>query len=185
MLESFMAPWAVALELIGAAARPKKCPLEQHRKCAWRKKPREVHMPTNSTRFIGNGRLTCDPATHQDGRMTRFGVAFDDDYKDANGNWVEQTIFIEVQTWNSTAEAVRAAALKKGDMISVVGKIKQSRNEKNELWTKVWAESVNLLARNGNKAAKKEAAPPTDDVPPMDPRDPGYTEGAGSDDVPF
>ncbi len=144
-------------------------------------------MPQNSTRLIAEGRLACDPVTHMDGRMTRFSLAIDDDYKGPDGTWTEQTIFLETQTWNSTAERVRAMALKKGDKVAVTGMIKQSQDkEQKTLWTKIWANSVNLLERYHPKP-KAEAAQqqPSDDVPPIDPRAPEMDDAARSDDVPW
>jgi single-stranded DNA-binding protein len=182
-----MAPWVAALNAFGAATRPEKCPLKQHRQCAWRKKQKEFTMPQNSTRIIAEGRLACDPVTHMDGRMTRFSLAIDDDYKGPDGTWIEQTIFLETQTWNSTAERVRAMALKKGDKVAVTGMIKQSQDkEQKTLWTKIWANSVNLLERYHPKPKAEAAQPqPGDDLPPLDPRAPEMEDTAGSDDVPW
>ena len=144
-------------------------------------------MPTNSTRLIMEGRLTIDPVSHMDGKMLRFGLASDDDYQRTNGEWVEQTIFLETQCWNGVADRARKLGLRKGDKISVIGQIKQSpdKNDPKKTWTKVWASEVNLLARKGDGSKQQTQAPkPAGDVPPMDADDLGFGN-CGHEDVPF
>ena len=127
-------------------------------------------MPTNQTQvIIPAGRLGMDPVDHEingvPGALTRFSLAIDDDYRQGDGSWVEQTVWMEIQTWNALAERVRTLGIRKGDLISVTGKLKQStivdEQGKNRTFTKVWADRVMLLARKGEKRGSKNAAAPT------------------------
>lgn len=72
------------------------------------------------------GRLTKDPelrTTENGYSVCRFSIAVDRNYK-KDGEY--ETDFINLVAWRSTAEFV-AKYFKKGDMISIVGKI-QTRN---------------------------------------------------------
>ncbi|MDT8716116.1 single-stranded DNA-binding protein [Clostridium sp. 19966] len=70
------------------------------------------------------GRLTKDPEKkvfeENDKVMARFIMAVDKEYKNSNGE--KQTDFIPVVLWGKRAE-VALEYLKKGDMISLCGKL--------------------------------------------------------------
>lgn len=74
------------------------------------------------------GRLGKDAETRQVGEntVTSFSVATDDNYKDKNGNWVENTDWINITVWNPS-QTVKS--LSKGDLIIAEGKVKTRQYE--------------------------------------------------------
>lgn len=76
---------------------------------------------TNNCVFIG--RLTADPQlryTQSGVAYTRFTIAVDRDYKNAQGAY--ETDFIDILTWRQLAEIV-ANNLEKGRLVSVEGRL--------------------------------------------------------------
>lgn len=122
-------------------------------------------MPTNSTRFTGKGRLCADPRIHvtsNNAMVAGMSIAFDDDRKvtDNQGaeTWLENTIFMWCEGWNKLAARIAddKNGVRKGDLVFVEGRIKQSRytpegEDKEVTITKVWLDSLQLISRPKQK----------------------------------
>ncbi|MBP7635337.1 single-stranded DNA-binding protein [Candidatus Ozemobacteraceae bacterium] len=99
------------------------------------------------------GNLTRDPQSRQirDGR-TRVGlsVAVNHAFKNTDGQSSSETSFINVSTWNTTADRC-LKHLKKGMPVLVEGRLRVSkfdaRDGKPQYYTEVVAESVTFLSR--------------------------------------
>jgi len=77
-------------------------------------------------RVILLGNLTRDVEikyTQSGLAVTEVGLAVNDKRKDASGNWVEETTFVDVTLWGRTAE-VASEYLSKGSPILVEGRLK-------------------------------------------------------------
>ena len=78
----------------------------------------------NRTILVGN--LTRDPELRHIASGTavaEISLAINDKRKDASGNWIEETTFIDVTLWAKTAE-VAAQYLKKGASVLIEGRLK-------------------------------------------------------------
>ena len=71
----------------------------------------------NATRPIE--RMSKDPLTI----IKRMGLAVNDRRKDASGNWVDETTFVDVTLWGRTAE-VANEYLDKGSPVLIEGRLK-------------------------------------------------------------
>jgi len=77
-------------------------------------------------RVILLGNLTRDVEikyTQSGLAVTEVGLAVNDRRKDASGNWVEETTFVDVTLWGRTAE-VASEYLSKGSPILIEGRLK-------------------------------------------------------------
>ncbi len=76
------------------------------------------------------GRLTHAPEGKQvgDKQAAKFSLAVNDSYKGKDGEQVEKTCFIDVDTWGRTAENV-CAYLSKGSQVLVSGRLQLDRWE--------------------------------------------------------
>ena len=63
-------------------------------------------------RYIPSGTAVCD-----------IGLAINDRRKDANGQWVEDTTFVDVTLWGKTAE-VAGQYVRKGSPLLIEGRLK-------------------------------------------------------------
>lgn len=88
--------------------------------------------------------------------LARFSVATKDNYKDANGNWVNNTDWHQVVAWNGNAKAVEKA-LEKGTEVALNGKLStrswQDADGKTHYTTEVILNEFSLL---GTKKEKSE-----------------------------
>jgi single-strand DNA-binding protein len=78
------------------------------------------------------GRLTRDPETRYlatGQAVTKMSVAVNRRFQDKNGEWRDETAFIDVETWGKLAERC-AETLKKGRPVYVEGRLKQDSWEK-------------------------------------------------------
>lgn len=78
------------------------------------------------------GRLTRDPETKympSGNALTVLGIAVNRRYQDRNGEWKDETMFIDVETWGKTAERC-AESFKKGQPVFVDGRLKQDSWER-------------------------------------------------------
>lgn len=83
-------------------------------------------------RVILVGNLTRDPElrhTPSNTPVTELGLAVNDRRKTANGEWVEETTFVDVTLWGRTAE-VASEYLTKGAPILIEGRLKLDTWEK-------------------------------------------------------
>lgn len=126
-------------------------------------------------RYIPSGAAVCD-----------LGLAMNDKYKNASGEWVESCVFVDVTLWKRTAE-VAAEYLKKGSPVLIEGRLKL------DTWTtdegvkrsklKVVGERLQLLGKRGDTTSSQdseysEAVPPQETQTPPPPVQ-------GGDNVPF
>lgn len=119
----------------------------------------------NSVQIIGNLTKDIDLKVLNTGaKVARFSVAVNRKRKNANGQYDDETCFIEVETWGRTAE-VASEYLKKGSKIGVSGYLRQ------ESWTEkdgtkrskhiVVLEKLDFLdtkANNGSPAPQPQQA---------------------------
>jgi single-strand DNA-binding protein len=81
---------------------------------------------SNFNRVILMGRLTRDPELRyipSGMAVSEVGVAVSDKRKNAKGEWVEETTFVDVTIWGRTAEVVNEY-LSKGSPIFIEGRLK-------------------------------------------------------------
>lgn len=153
-------------------------------------------------RVILLGNLTRDPELRylpSGTAVSEIGLAVNDRRKNANGEWVEETTFVDVTLWGRTAE-VASEYLSKGSPAFIEGRLKLDSWETNDgqkrSKLKVVCERMQLVggrggagvppeaggrapARRANSNAEFSQAAPPDvyDAPPPEPP-PG-------DDIPF
>lgn len=155
-------------------------------------------------RVILVGNLTRDPELRylQSGMaVTDIGLAVNDRRKNSNGEWIDETTFVDVTLWGRTAE-IAGEYLSKGSPTLIEGRLKtdswddkQTGQKRSKL--KVVCERMQLLGARGQgggdggaRPAARQGAPrnnnafsqaaPQDDVFDASPADP-----SGGDDIPF
>jgi single-strand DNA-binding protein len=85
-------------------------------------------------RVILVGNLTRDPElryTPSNTPVTEIGLAVNDRRKNANGEWIEETTFVDVTLWARTAE-VASEYLTKGAPVLIEGRLKLDTWESND-----------------------------------------------------
>ena len=78
--------------------------------------------------FVGIGRLTRDPElryTPSGTAVCKFGLAINRNYKNQEGNNIEDTLFINVSSWGRQAEYC-SQFLKKGRRVAVNGELRSN-----------------------------------------------------------
>lgn len=129
------------------------------------------------------GNVTRDPEVKylQSGKaVCELGVAINERRKDQSGQYVDDTIFIDVTFWERTAE-VAGQYLHKGSPVLIGGKLKMDSWEKDGKKfskIKVMGNTLQMLGAKGDstsqvrddsndyaQAPAKSAATPTDDIP--------------------
>jgi single-strand DNA-binding protein len=150
-------------------------------------------------RVILVGNLTRDPELRyiQSGSaVADIALAVNDRRKNANGEWVEETSFIDVTLWGRTAE-VASEYLSKGSPVLIEGRLKldrwESQDGQKHSRLRVVCERMQMLGSKGEARANaapagrtaarqnseySQPAPPDDiDIPPA--------ESPGDEDIPF
>ena len=136
----------------------------------------------NTVTVIGN--VTRDPELrylNSGTALASFGVAWNNRYKDRNGEQVEDTSFFDVTCWRDLADNV-AESISKGDRVIVYGKLEQRswETQEGEKRSKVeivadevapslrWATAqVNKIRRDGPSGGGGNAgSPPPRNEPP-------------------
>jgi len=136
-------------------------------------------------RYLQSGMAVCD-----------IGLAVNDRRKNASGEWVEETTFVDVTLWGRTAE-VASEYLSKGSPALIEGRLKLDTWEANDgqkrSKLKVVCERMQMLGGRGGggsggegaarpaprrDARASDAPPPQEDfdAPPMEPP---------AEDIPF
>ncbi|HUY91914.1 MAG TPA: single-stranded DNA-binding protein [Pirellulales bacterium] len=157
-------------------------------------------------RVILLGNLTRDPElryTPSGMAVTEIGLAVNDRRKNANGEWVEETTFVDVTLWGRTAE-VATEYLSKGSSLLIEGRLKldqwqdkNSGDKRSKL--RVVGERMQMLGAKpgpgggggGARAAGGGRAPSYDESEYGAPADFGEPSGSASggrppdDDIPF
>ncbi len=153
-------------------------------------------------RVILLGNVTRDPELRyiaSGSAVTDLGLAVNDRRKNANGEWVEETTFVDVTLWARTAE-VACEYLTKGSPVLIEGRLKLDSWEGNDgqkrSKLRVVCDRMQMLGSRGGAGGSggpgravgapqgggrhEEAGPPDDefgDAPPP--------ESSGGDDIPF
>jgi single-strand DNA-binding protein len=155
-------------------------------------------------RVILLGNLTRDPELRylaSGTAVTDVGLAVNERRKNANGEWIEETTFVDVTVWGRTAE-IMSEYLSKGSPVLIEGRLKtdawedkQTGQKRSKL--KVVADRMQMVGAKGQgggtgggprpaaarqsaqDSAYSQAAPPDEafDAPPAEP--------SGGDDIPF
>jgi single-strand DNA-binding protein len=138
-------------------------------------------------RVILVGNLTRDPELRfipSGTAVTEIGLAVNDRRKGANGEWIEETTFVDVTLWARTAE-VASEYLTKGSSVLIEGRLKLDTWEKDgkkNSKLRVIGERMQMLSgrggsRGGAPAHQEEgqysaapggevqSGPPDDDIP--------------------
>jgi single-strand DNA-binding protein len=121
-------------------------------------------------KVILKGRLGDDPkssATSTGKIKTAFSVATDESWKDKDGKWQSITEWHNVVIWKAPLAEVVAQNVKKGDCVSVEGKIKTRSYEKDgvkKYITEVVADNVDLI-QAWPKAETPQGEPDKNDLP--------------------
>jgi single-strand DNA-binding protein len=154
-------------------------------------------------RVILLGNVTRDPELRyiaSGTAVTDLGLAVNDRRKNASGEWVEETTFVDVTLWARTAE-VACEFLTKGSPVLIEGRLKLDTWEGNDgqkhSKLRVVGDRMQLLGSRGGAAGPSggprraavppggggpsAAAPPEDDYGDMPPP----PEPSGGTDIPF
>ena len=96
--------------------------------------------------------------------VTDLGLAVNDRRKGQDGNWQEETTFVDVTLWGRTAE-IAAEYLKKGAPVLIEGRLKleqwQDQNGQNRSKLKVTGERMQMLgSRPAGQAPRQDNEPP-------------------------
>lgn len=152
-------------------------------------------------KFTAIGRLTRDPETrHTPGgkAITNFGLALDEGYKDANGEWKNNVTFTEWQAWNGLGENLAKLA-KKGDLLYAEGKFsldswedkntgeKRSTPRFTALGWKLLSKSAKNVAENDEEKEEKSEKPAKRGRPAKTEKkpEPEVEQEEIEDDIPF
>ena len=82
----------------------------------------------NLNRVFLIGRLVADPRlshTNSGTPFTRFRIAVNNPYRDRNGNWQDETLFIDIVLWGDAADRA-VSRFNKGTRVLVEGRLRQS-----------------------------------------------------------
>jgi single-strand DNA-binding protein len=139
--------------------------------------------------------------------VTDIGLAVNDRRKNANGEWVEETSFIDVTVWGRTAE-VMSEYLSKGSPVFIEGRLKQdsweAQDGQKRSKLKVICERMQLIGAKGQGSQggpqgggsrpagrpvpQRGQAPQSEysqSAPPDEVYDSGPPEPTGGDEIPF
>ena len=128
-------------------------------------------MPASFNKVILIGNLTRDPEvryTPSGTAVADLGLAVNDKRKDANGEWVEETTFVDVTVWARTAE-VAGEYLTKGSPVFIEGRLKLDAWEKDgqkRSKLKVIGERLQMLGSKGDGKPRQDAYSAPDDRQP-------------------
>ena len=139
-------------------------------------------------RYLPSGMAVCD-----------VGLAVNDRRKNANGEWVEESTFVDVTVWGRTAE-VMSEYLGKGSPVFIEGRLKldswegQDGQKRSKL--KVICEKMQMVGAKGQGGPsgggpRPHTRPAQQDnaysqpSPPDDAFDQAPAESSGGGDIPF
>lgn len=147
-------------------------------------------------RVILVGNLTRDPELRYIASGTPvadIGLAVNDRRKNANGEWIEETQFIDVTLWSRQAE-IASEYLSKGSPVLIEGRLKfdtwESREGEKRSKLRVVGERMQMLgSRSGGGGGGRSSGPRQSAYSEAAP-EPGEYEAApqdpdGGDDIPF
>lgn len=116
----------------------------------------------NLNKVMVTGRLTRDPETKylpSGAAVATLGLAINRPFQDKNGEWKQETIFIDVETWSKLAERC-SEGMKKGDQVYVEGRLKQEtweRDGQKRSAIKIVADVAKAFGRDTGKKAEAAA----------------------------
>jgi single-strand DNA-binding protein len=115
-------------------------------------------------RVILLGNMTRDPELRyipSGTAVTEIGLAVNDRRKGANGEWIEETTFVDVTLWGRTAE-VATEYLRKGSPVLIEGRLKldtwQDKEGQKRSKLRVIGEQMRMLGSKGQGGGGKPAA---------------------------
>jgi single-strand DNA-binding protein len=134
-------------------------------------------------RYIPSGTAVCD-----------IGLAVNDRRKTPNGEWVEETTFVDVTLWARTAE-VAGEYLSKGSPVLVEGRLKydtwETQDGQKRSKLRVVAERLVMVggrdggsASGGSSRGGSQGGAGHSDPAESQAHD-GFDDGGGGDDIPF
>jgi len=151
-------------------------------------------------RVILVGNLTRDPELRyltSGTAVTDIGLAVNDRHKNANGEWIEETTFVDVTLWARTAE-VASEYLSKGASVLIEGRLKldswETQDGQKRSKLKVVGEKMQMLGARGQGGAEGGGAPRaaanrnsqySQPSPPDETFEAPPVESSGGDDIPF
>ncbi len=115
-------------------------------------------------RVILMGNLTRDVQlryTPSGTPVTEIGLAVNDRRKGQNGEWIDETTFVEVTFWGRTAE-VASEYLSKGSPVFIEGRLKLDTWEKDgqkNYKLRVVCDRMQLLGSRGDSGGPRASAP--------------------------
>jgi single-strand DNA-binding protein len=124
--------------------------------------------------------------------VTEIGLAMNDKRKNAQGEWVEEAVFVEVTLWGRTAE-VASEYVSKGSPLFVEGRLKLDTWEKDgekKSKLRVVGERIQLISSkgggNGAPSNRRPESSQMDDSYSEAPSPAGRgNESFGDDEIPF
>ena len=147
-------------------------------------------------RVILLGNLTRDPELRyipSGTAVTDIGVAVNERYKNASGEWVDETTFVDVTLWARQAE-VASEYLSKGSPVFIEGRLKLDSWETPDGEKRSKLKVVSLRMQmvgprgggggGGGRAAGSQSSEYSQPESPPETHD-GPTDSPGGDDIPF
>jgi len=145
-------------------------------------------------RVILVGNLTRDPELRyvpSGAAVTEIGLAVNDRRKGANGEWIEETTFVDVTLWSRTAE-IACEYLTKGSNVLIEGRLKldtwEKEGKKNSKLRVVGERMQMLGARGGGPAGGGSGGGARGAASKSPAYAPAHDEGEAppaDDDIPF
>jgi len=112
------------------------------------------------------GNLTRDPEvryTQGGTAVSEIGLAVNDRRKDAKGEWIEETTFVDCTLWGRTAE-IAGEYLGKGSQVLIEGRLKLDSWEKDgQKRSKLRVVAENLRMLGGKGGGRGAGGPPPDE----------------------
>ncbi len=146
-------------------------------------------------RVILVGNLTRDPELRyipSGTAVADIGLAVNDRRKNANGEWVEEPVFVDVTLWARTAE-VASEYLSKGSPVLIEGRLKldtwQTNDGQKRSKLKVVGERMQMLGGRGGggEARPRQDSEYSEAAPPQESHDsePSGPPSGADDGIPF
>ncbi|WP_456342067.1 single-stranded DNA-binding protein [Thermovibrio sp.] len=106
------------------------------------------------------GRLVADPQlqhTQSGTPFSRFRIAVNRPYRDRNGNWQEDTLFIDIVVWGDAADRA-VSRFNKGTRVLVEGSLRQStwETESGEKRSKIEVRADRVVALDPKREVSEE-----------------------------
>lgn len=142
----------------------------------------------NRVILVGNLTRDVDVRYLQSGTtVADIGLAVNDRRKNAAGEWVEETTFVDVTLWGRTAE-VAGEYLSKGSPVLIEGRLKldtwETEGQKRSK-LKVVCERMQMLGGRGGDARGGGGSPRSDEYSEPVPSGGGEAPAAQEDEIPF